>query len=199
MTFTLWNWPFLHWSSSSYIVKNALIDDINTLNVHNTYVIIAINKLRDTEFLIAWDVEAGDFNHSGGYCYKFFPSSTTCRTCFYRLFFIYDRTCIHLKASMPFTYVYHIFILCFTCVCLKANTPSSLFKPVVRQLYSLAFHWEFYCSHSELLDLRQYLAIVSLTWTLAWNLAQFYLTVKHYRQTCSVPNVSTGSLSSFCS
>ena len=83
----------------------------------------------------------------------------TCWTCFYLLFFIYDQTCFYLKANMPFTYVHHIFTLCFTCVCLKANTPSYLFKPVVRQLYSLAFHWEFYYSYSEPLDLRQYLAI----------------------------------------
>ena len=87
---------------------------------------------------------------------------TMCRTCFHWLFFIYDRTCIHLKANMPFTYVYHIFTLCFTCVGLEVNTPSYLFKPVVRQLYSLAFHWEFYHSYSEPLDPRQYLAIGTL-------------------------------------
>ena len=57
------------------------------------------------------------------------------------LFHIWS-TCISLKADMPFTYVYHIFTLCFTCVHLKANTPLYLFKPVVRHLYSLAFHWE---------------------------------------------------------
>ena len=32
--------------------------------------------------------------------------------------------------------------LCFTCVHLKANTFLYLFKPIVRQLYSLAFHSE---------------------------------------------------------
>ena len=60
---------------------------------------------------------------------------------FTSLFHIWS-TCISLKADMPFTYVYHIFTLCFTCVCLKANTPLYLFKPAVRHLYSLAFHWE---------------------------------------------------------
>ena len=36
------------------------------------------------------------------------------------------------------------FTSCFTCVCLKANTFFYLFKPVVRWVYSLAFHWESY-------------------------------------------------------
>ena len=109
-------------------------------------------------------------------------------------------TCTYLKVNMPFSYVYLIFTLCFTCVCLKANTLLYLFKPVVKHLCSLAFHWEFYHSYSELLDLRQYLVIGNLsifeqnislkldlwtTWLLNFN-----------RQTCSVLNVSTGSLSS---
>ena len=58
-----------------YIVKNAKINDINISNVLNTYAIIVTNKHQDTECLIVQDVEAGDFNHSGGYCYKLFFSS----------------------------------------------------------------------------------------------------------------------------
>ena len=76
-TSTLRSQPSLHQSHSSYIVKNALIDDTNITNVHNIYVIIAINELWDTEYLTVWkDIEASDFNHSGGYCYEFFSSST---------------------------------------------------------------------------------------------------------------------------
>ena len=76
MTFTQWNQPFLHWSPSSYIVKNAPINDISTLNVHNTYAITAINECQDTKCLTVQEVEASDFNHSGEYCYKFFSSFT---------------------------------------------------------------------------------------------------------------------------
>ena len=66
--------------------------------------------------------------------------SNMCPTCIYLPFFISDQTCIYLKANMPFTYVHPIFTLCFTCVHLKASTFLYIFKPVVRQLYSLAFH-----------------------------------------------------------
>ena len=58
---------------------------------------------------------------------------------FLTLFYL-QPTCIHPKANMPFTHVYLIFALCFTCVHLKANTLLYLSKSVVRQLYSLAFH-----------------------------------------------------------
>ena len=64
MTFTQQNQPFPCWSPSSYIVKNALIDNISTLNVHNTYP--AIDKCQDTKCLTVQEVEAGDSNHSGG-------------------------------------------------------------------------------------------------------------------------------------
>ena len=61
------------------------------MNVHNTYAIIAIDKLRDTEYLtVQTDIEAGDFNHSGGYCYKLFSSLTHVYHAFLLLFFIYD-------------------------------------------------------------------------------------------------------------
>ena len=63
-----------------------------------------------------------------------------CTPCFYLLFFIYDRHALTLRPTCLFTYAYLIFTLHFTCVHLKANTPSHLFKPVVRCLYSLAFH-----------------------------------------------------------
>ena len=61
---------------------------------------------------------------------------------------------------MPFylLYAYLIFTLCFTCVCLKANTPY-FFKPVVRQLL---FTKNSNVLTPELLDLRQYLAIDTL-------------------------------------
>ena len=100
MIFTQWNQPFPCQSPSSYIVKNALINNINTLNVHNTHVIIAIDELQDTEFLIAWDVEAGDFNNSGGYCYESFSSLQCAEHAFtYSFLFMID-----LKADMPFLY-----------------------------------------------------------------------------------------------
>ena len=63
-----------------------------------------------------------------------------CTPCFHLLFFIYDWHVVTLRPTCLFTYAYLIFTLHFTCVCLKANTPSYLFKPVVRCLYSLAFH-----------------------------------------------------------
>ena len=74
---------------------------------------------------------------------------------FLSLFHIWS-TCISHKADMPFTYVYHIVTLCFTCVCLKANTPLHIFKPVVRHLL---FTENLIVLNSEPLNLRQYLAI----------------------------------------
>ena len=90
MSFIQQNQRSPHLSPSSYIVKNALINDINTLNVYNTYVITAINKHQDTEFLTVQEVEAGDFNHSGGYCYKLFFFCHMCLPCSSLLFFICD-------------------------------------------------------------------------------------------------------------
>ena len=42
------------------------------MNVHNTFAITAIDEHRDTEYLtvLTGIIEVGDFNHSGGYCYK---------------------------------------------------------------------------------------------------------------------------------
>ena len=77
---------------------------------------------------------------SAHYCYKFFSSFTTCRTCFYLLFFIYDRHAFTTRQTCLSLMFISLSTLCFTCVCLKANTFLYLFKPVVRQLYSLAFH-----------------------------------------------------------
>ena len=45
-----------------------------------------------------------------------------CISCFHLPFFYFCPTCIYLKANMPFSHVYFIFTLCFTCVCLKAST-----------------------------------------------------------------------------
>ena len=92
-TFTLQNRPSLHQSLSSYIAKNAPIDDISTMNVHNTFAIIAIDEHQDTEYLtvLTGIIELSDFNHSGGYCYKLFSSLTCAGHAFYSsfLFIIY--------------------------------------------------------------------------------------------------------------
>ena len=116
-TFTLQSRPFLLQSPSSYIVKTAPIDDINTTNVHNTYVIIAINELQDTKYLTVWkDIEASDFNHSGGYCYEPFSSLTHVYHAFLLLFFIYDQhafslrlTCLLHMFAILLPYVLHVF------------------------------------------------------------------------------------------
>ena len=73
-TFILRSQPSLHQSLSSCIVKNAPIDDIITMNVHNTFVIIVIDEHQDTEYptVLTGIIEVGDFNHSGGYCYELF-------------------------------------------------------------------------------------------------------------------------------
>ena len=127
-------------SPSSYIVKNALIDDINTLNVHNTYAITATNEHWDTECLIVQNIEASDFNHSGGYCYELFFFSHTCLPCSSLLFFIYDQhaftsrqTCLLHMFTLFLQYALHVFAS-------RLTHSLYLFKPVVRQLYSLAFH-----------------------------------------------------------
>ena len=84
-TFTPQNRPSPHQSRSSCIVKNARIDDINTMNVHNTSAITAIDERRDTEYLtvLTGIIEVGDFNHSGGYCYELFSSLTHADHAFY--------------------------------------------------------------------------------------------------------------------
>ena len=84
-TFTLQSRPSPHQSRSSCIVKNALIDDINIMNVPSTFAIIAIDEHRDTEYPTALTgiIEVGDFNHSGGYCYEPFSSLTRPDHAFY--------------------------------------------------------------------------------------------------------------------
>ena len=49
-----------------------MIDDISTMNVHNTSAITVIDERRDIEYLTALTgiIEVGDFNYSGGYCYE---------------------------------------------------------------------------------------------------------------------------------
>ena len=77
-TFTLQSRPSPHQSPSSYIAKNAPIDDISTMNVHSIFAITAIDEHRDTEYptVLIGIIEVGDFNHSGEYCYELFSSST---------------------------------------------------------------------------------------------------------------------------
>ena len=78
-TFTPLSRPSPHLSRSSCIVKNALIVDINTMNVHNTSAITVIDERRDIEYRTALIgiIEVGDFNHSGGYCYELLFFSDT--------------------------------------------------------------------------------------------------------------------------
>ena len=75
------------------------------------------------------------------WCYKLFFFFDTCSPCFSILFFIYDRqaafttrqTCLLHMTTSSLPYVLHVFA--------SRLTPFfHLFKPVVRQLYSLAFH-----------------------------------------------------------
>ena len=73
-------------------------------------------------------------------CYELFFSFDTCLPSLSLLFFIYDRqsfttrqTCLSHMFILFLPYVLHVFA--------SRPTPSSyLFKPVARQLYSLAFH-----------------------------------------------------------
>ena len=121
-TFTWQSPPFPLQSHSSYTVKNAQTKHISILSALSTSVTIAIDKHQDIEYLTAMEFEAGDFNHSGGYCYKLLFFSDTCSPCFSLSLFIYDRTDIYHKANMPFTYACLILTLCMTCVHLMANT-----------------------------------------------------------------------------
>ena len=144
-TFTPQSRPSPHQSHSSCIVKNALINDISTMNVYNTSAITAINERRDIEYRTALIgiIEVDDFNHSGGYCYEFFSTLTRADHAFYFSFsfMIYMHypqgwhAFIHIPTSF-LPYVLHVFTSWLTYF-------FYLFKPVVRWLYSLAFHWEF--------------------------------------------------------
>ena len=127
------NPPFLHQFPSYYIVKNAKTDDTNTSNALNTYVIIVTNKCQCTGCLIVQNVEASDFNHSGGYCYKLFFSSLHVYTMLLLTIFHFLLTCVSLMFTLLLYHVLHVF----------TSRPTHflhIFKPVVRQLYSLAFH-----------------------------------------------------------
>ena len=75
--------------------------------------------------------------HSGGYCYETFSFFYMCLPCVCLLFFI---SLLHALTSRQTCLLHMFFTSCFTCVCLKVNTFLYLFKPVVRQVYSLAFH-----------------------------------------------------------
>ena len=78
MTFILRSRPSPHQSLSSCIVKNAPIDDIITMNVHNTFVIIVINEHRDTKYptVLTGIIEVGDSNHSGGNSFLLYHAFT---------------------------------------------------------------------------------------------------------------------------
>ena len=111
-----------------YIVKNVKTDDTNTLNALNTYVIIVTNEHQCTRCLIVQNIEASDFNHSGGYCYKLFFLLNIHSPCFHLLFFISSW---HVFTSLLYS-VSHVFAL-------RLTHFFYLFKLVVRPLYSLAF------------------------------------------------------------
>ena len=144
-TFTPPSRPFPHQSRSSCIVKNALIDDINTMNVHNTSAIIVIDERRDIKYRTALTgiIEVGDFNYSGGYCYELLSSLTHADHAFSfyfssmikQMLTIRQACLLHMHTSL-LPYDLHVFTSWLTHF-------FYLFKPVVRRLYSLAFHWEF--------------------------------------------------------
>ena len=75
-----------------------------------------------TRCLIVQNVEASDFNHSKGYCYKLCFSSKHVFAMLLLTLFYFILTCIYLKVNMCSTYVYLAFTSCFTCVCLEAYT-----------------------------------------------------------------------------
>ena len=75
--FTQQNQPFQH-QFFFYIVKNVKINNTNTSSALNTYVTIVTNEHQCTRCPIVQDVEAGEFNHSRGYCYKLFFSCSPC-------------------------------------------------------------------------------------------------------------------------
>ena len=102
MTTSIWqNWPSQCQSPFSYIVKNVKTDNISTLNVLNIYVTIVTDEHQCTRYPIVQNVEASDFNHSGGYCYEPFFSPT----CIYLPFFISVQD-MHLPQGK------HAFYLC---------------------------------------------------------------------------------------
>ena len=140
MISTQQNRPFPLQSCFSYIVKSVQTKNINTLSVPNTSVIIAIDEHQDTEYLIVPEFEAGDFNHSRGYCYKPFSSLQYAYHAFTNPFsymikhaFPSRLTCLLHMITIPLPLVLHVFASRLT------HLPY-LFRPVVRQLYSLAFH-----------------------------------------------------------
>ena len=139
MTFILRSRPSLHPSLSFYIVKNAPIDDIIIMNVRSIFVIIVIDEHRDTEYptVLTGIIKVGDFNHSGGYCYKLF-SSLTCAYHAFTFSFIYDQHAFYSRLTCLPTYVYLPYVLH---VFASRQTPVLyLFKSVVEHLYSLAIH-----------------------------------------------------------
>ena len=70
MTFTQQSQPFPSQFCFSYTVKSVQTENINISNVLNTSVTITINEHQDTKYLIVPELEASDFNHSGGYFYE---------------------------------------------------------------------------------------------------------------------------------
>ena len=110
-TSTQWSPLFPLQSRSSYTVRNVQTEHISTSNALSTFVTTAIDEHQDIKYLTAMEFEAGDFNHSGGYCYELLFFFNTCSPCFSLSLFIYDRTDVYHKANMPFTYAYLIFTL----------------------------------------------------------------------------------------
>ena len=147
-TFTLLSRPSPHQSLSYCIAKNAPIDDINTMNVHSTFAITAIDEHQDTEYPIVLTgiIEVGDFNHSGGYCYELFSSLTCAGHAFYSSFLFMNY--MHLPQGWhAFIHELTSFLPCVLHVFTARRTPVLyLFKSVVERLYSVAIHWEFYRS-----------------------------------------------------
>ena len=148
MTFTLQSQPSPHRSLSSCIVKNAPIDDINIMNVPNTFAITAIDEHQGTEYptVLTGIIEVGDFNHSGGYCYELFFSST-CVCHAFHFSFLFTNYMHFPRGWHAFIYVSTSFLPYGLHVFTARRTPVLyLFKSVVERLYSVAIHWEFYCS-----------------------------------------------------
>ena len=133
MTISTWQSPLFPLQfCSSYTAKNVQTKHINTLIVHSTSATTAIDERPDTKYLTVMEFEAGDFNHSGGYCYKLFFFPDTCLPCFSLLLFIYDlqtftarQTCLLHMLTSFLPYVLYVFASWLTPV-------SNPFKPVVR-------------------------------------------------------------------
>ena len=67
-----------------------------------------------------------DFAHEIDYVLQILFFSDTCWPCFLLLIFIYDPHAPSSRLTCLYTCTYLLFTLCFTCVCLKANTSSLL-------------------------------------------------------------------------